>query len=91
MSSAFSAAKEESFLPNPWQMNRTTPEPAQDHRSSKKNEPREIKIEAGVTSFAYEADVFGNALLAGKQQAPAPAMTWDDSLGNIRHAGCLAK
>ncbi len=72
------------FLPNPWQMNRTTPEPARIIVHLKNTEPREIKIEASVTSFAYEADVFGNALLAGKRQAPAPAMTWDDSLGNLR-------
>ena len=78
------------FLPNPWQMNRTTPEPARIIVHLKNTEPREIKIEASVTSFAYEADVFGNALLAGKRQAP-PAMTWDDSLGNLRHPRRVAK
>ena len=48
------------------------------------NDPREIVVDASATSFTYEADAFGNALLSGKRQAPAPAIRWDDSLGNIR-------
>jgi predicted dehydrogenase/aryl-alcohol dehydrogenase-like predicted oxidoreductase len=72
-------------LPNPWQANRTAPEPGQIliQRNDEK-QPREITIEASATSFAYEADVFGNALLSGKKQAPSPAMSRDDTLGNIR-------
>lgn len=43
-----------------------------------------IDLPSTVTSYAYEADVCGRAILAGNQQAAAPAMTWDDSLGNLR-------
>ncbi len=46
--------------------------------------PREIPIDSPVTSFTHEADVCGHAIMAGAQEAPAPAMTWADTLGNIR-------
>jgi predicted dehydrogenase len=46
--------------------------------------PQEITIPATVTSFTYEADVFGDAVAAGRKEAPSPAMTWADSLGNMR-------
>ena len=73
------------LLPSPWQANRTTAEPGRIilHRNGEK-EPQDITVEASVTSFTYEADVFGNAVLAGKRQAPAPAMSWNDTLGNMR-------
>jgi predicted dehydrogenase/aryl-alcohol dehydrogenase-like predicted oxidoreductase len=73
------------FLPTPWAMNRSAAEPGKIivHKNGEK-EPREITIEATVTSFSYEADVFGNAVLSGKKQAPSPAMSWDDTLGNLR-------
>lgn len=45
---------------------------------------REIAIDSDVTSFAHEVDVCGRAIRAGRQQAEPPAMTWADSLGNIR-------
>lgn len=51
----------------------------------RRGQPEEvIELPSAVTSYAYEADVCGRAILAGKQQAEAPAMTWDDSLGNLR-------
>lgn len=51
----------------------------------RRGEPaREIEIESPVTSFAHEADAVGRALRAGRRQAEAPAMTWDDTLGNAR-------
>jgi predicted dehydrogenase/aryl-alcohol dehydrogenase-like predicted oxidoreductase len=46
--------------------------------------PREIAVDSPVTSFALEADVCGRAIRAGRRQPDAPAMTWDDTLGNIR-------
>ena len=72
-------------VPNPYQANRTNAEPGKIivHKKGEK-EPQEITVPADVTSFAYEVDVFGRAALEGKKQAPSPAMTWDDSLGNIR-------
>lgn len=53
------------------------------HRKGVK-EPREIVTETPVTSFAMEIKLAGEAILAGRKQVASPAMTWDDSLGNIR-------
>jgi len=41
-------------------------------------------IPSDITSFCYEVDVCGRAILAGQQQAAAPAMSWDDTLGNLQ-------
>jgi predicted dehydrogenase/aryl-alcohol dehydrogenase-like predicted oxidoreductase len=73
------------FLPNPWVANRGGPDVGKIivNRQGEK-EPREIVVETNVTAFTLEVDVFGDAVAAGKKQAPAPAMSWADSLGNIR-------
>ncbi len=47
-------------------------------------EPREILIEADRGLYTLEADVVGEALASGARQAAYPAMTWDDTLGNMR-------
>lgn len=72
------------FIPNPWLCDRNKPDIGKIavHRNGKDAE--EIIDPTEVTSFTLEADVFGDALLAGKKQATAPAMSWSDSLGNIR-------
>jgi predicted dehydrogenase/aryl-alcohol dehydrogenase-like predicted oxidoreductase len=72
-------------LPNPFVCNRTAPEQGKIIVERKgEGAAREIDVEAAVTSFTYEADVAGNAILAGKKQASSPAMSWGDSLGNLR-------
>lgn len=43
---------------------------------------REEIVEAGCTSFAYEADAFAAGIALG--EAPAPAQSIDDTLGNMR-------
>jgi predicted dehydrogenase/aryl-alcohol dehydrogenase-like predicted oxidoreductase len=72
------------FIANPWVCDRKKPDIGKIivHRNGK--EPQEIICPAEVTSFTLEADVFGDAVLAGKKEAPAPAMSWNDSLGNMR-------
>ena len=51
----------------------------------RKGQPDEtIDIASGVTSYVYEADACGRAILAGRFEAESPAMTWADSLGNLR-------
>ena len=45
-------------------------------------EPREILIETEKRLFTFEADAVATYL--DKRQAPPPAMTWDDTLGNMR-------
>jgi len=44
--------------------------------------PREIDIESKDWLYALEADIVGENI--AKRQAPSPAMTWDDTLGNMR-------
>ncbi|CAN5502297.1 aldo/keto reductase [soil metagenome] len=71
-------------LPNPWVADRAHAEAGRIivHRNGEPS--REIAIEATVTSFTYEADVVGRAILSGVRQPSSPAMNWDDSLGNLR-------
>lgn len=71
-------------LPNPWVANRTNAEAGRIIVRRYGEPAREIDVPADQTSFTYEADVVGRAILEGRRQAPSPAMTWDDSLGNIR-------
>lgn len=44
--------------------------------------PREIRIEMPDWLYAIEADTVAAHL--GSRQAPSPAMTWDDTLGNMK-------
>ncbi|HEV7300867.1 MAG TPA: aldo/keto reductase [Tepidisphaeraceae bacterium] len=71
-------------LPNPWVANREKAQAGKIIMQKKGQPAQEIDVPADVTSFTLEADVFGRALLAGEKQAPAPAMTWADTMGNIR-------
>jgi len=73
------------FLSNPWVANRSAPDITQIivHRNGEK-EPTEITSTAHATSFTLEVDVMGDAISAGKKQAMSPAMSWGDSLGNIK-------
>ena len=45
---------------------------------------QEITVTNPVTSYAHEADVCGRAILAGKTEADAPAMGWQDSIENAK-------
>ncbi|HUP01275.1 MAG TPA: Gfo/Idh/MocA family oxidoreductase [Gemmatimonadota bacterium] len=44
----------------------------------------EIQVPSDGHLYGVEADVVGDAILAGRTEAEPPAMTWDDSLGNMR-------
>jgi predicted dehydrogenase/aryl-alcohol dehydrogenase-like predicted oxidoreductase len=72
-------------LPNPWVANRGAADIGKIivHKNGEK-QPTEFITETDVTSFTLEVDVFGDAVHGGKTQAPAPAMSWGDSLGNIK-------
>ncbi|MEI8198139.1 MAG: aldo/keto reductase, partial [Phycisphaerae bacterium] len=72
------------FIPNPWVCDRNQPDIGKIVVQRNGQEAVEISCPAAVTSFTLEADVFGAAVLAGRKQAPAPAMNWGDSLGNLR-------
>ena len=44
--------------------------------------PRDIRIETSEWLYAIEADAVATHL--GNRQVPSPAMTWDDTLGNMK-------
>jgi len=71
-------------LPNPWLANRKTAEAVKIIVHLNGKEPTEINIPVSVTSYALEIDTVGRAILAGQTQAPTPAMTWQDTLGNMQ-------
>lgn len=53
------------------------------HQSGK--EPEEIHILGeGIGLYTHEADLVARCIAEGRREAPAPAMTWADSLGNMR-------
>ncbi len=45
---------------------------------------REEPVASEHDLYAYQVDLLGQGVAAGKLQAPSPAMTWADSLGNQR-------
>jgi predicted dehydrogenase/aryl-alcohol dehydrogenase-like predicted oxidoreductase len=72
------------LLPDPYVMKRHGEQPGKIIMRRNGQDTEEIEIPSNITSFAHEVDVCGRAILAGDTQAPPPAMTWADSLGNLR-------
>ncbi len=73
------------LLPNPWAMSRGPAERGEIIiRKNGQAEPTIVHVDASDNSFTLEVDVFGDAVAAGKKQASSPAMSWGDSLGNIK-------
>lgn len=72
-------------LPNPWVCDRHQPEVGRLILQKRDGtSPQEILIPTEVTSFSLEQDVASGAILAGRSEPPAPAMTWADTAGNMR-------
>ena len=69
-------------LPNPWVAERDGESGGAILVNARGVEPEKLDIPSPVTSFALEADVVGAAIRDGRQQSDA--MSWADSLGNIR-------
>jgi aryl-alcohol dehydrogenase-like predicted oxidoreductase/predicted dehydrogenase len=69
------------FVPQPWTAGRDGGAPATFHVHKNGQPMREVSADAPVTAFTLEADLFAANLDRG--EAPAPAMTPDDSLGNM--------
>ncbi|HMB96501.1 MAG TPA: Gfo/Idh/MocA family oxidoreductase [Tepidisphaeraceae bacterium] len=69
-------------LPNPWLYDSANAEVGKIMVYRHNESPNEVSIEASGTSFTYEADAAGAAILSHKNQTPA--MSWNDSLGNTR-------
>jgi predicted dehydrogenase/aryl-alcohol dehydrogenase-like predicted oxidoreductase len=72
------------LVPGPYAASREGAMPGKIIVNRRGEAPQEITVDSPVTSFALEADVCGRAIRAGRQQPDAPAMTWEDSLGNLR-------
>jgi predicted dehydrogenase len=73
------------FLPDPWLCRRTGRQDGRIVVTSGSAKPEEIELPFEHTSYALEADVCGEAIRAGLVQPVHPtAMTWDDTLGNMR-------
>lgn len=72
------------LLPDPYVCSRSGAMPGRIVVRIRGQEEQVIEIPSEVTSYVYEADVCGRAILSGLQQAEAPAMSWDDTLGNLR-------
>jgi predicted dehydrogenase len=64
-------------VPSPWK-----PIQGQIVLSRGGSEPEAIEVPAPADCYALEADVIARNI--GRQQAPYPCMTWQDSLGNMK-------
>ena len=66
------------YVPSPWF--------CQEHTeivlSRQGKDPETIALDTPLTSYTLEADMLARHI--PERQAPPPAMTWDDSLGNMR-------
>jgi predicted dehydrogenase/aryl-alcohol dehydrogenase-like predicted oxidoreductase len=69
-------------VPNPYVANRSTPDEGKIivHRNGES--PREISVEAAVTSFGYEVDAFAAGVETGTPTYPAKSLA--DTVGNMR-------
>src|SRR5215211_2250204 len=72
------------FIPNPWAPAREGGTARMLLRRKGESEPQEVLVESPAPLYSIEADVVAEAVFAGRQQAPPPAMSWDDTLGNMR-------
>ncbi len=46
--------------------------------------PEEIPVPSEIPLYSVEADTVARCVAEGRQQAPYPCMTWDDTLANMR-------
>lgn len=66
------------FIPTPWLPGETATVHVQRHGQ----EPEELHFKLEENSYALEADIMAENI--EKRQAPWPAMSWNDTLGNMR-------
>ncbi|MCE9590495.1 MAG: aldo/keto reductase [Planctomycetes bacterium] len=72
------------FIPNPWTADRQNGGEFHIFVNRHGKPQEDIVIRTEVTAFTIEADVVARAVAEGKKQPPFPAMTWDDTLANLR-------
>ena len=68
-------------MPNPWVADRENPVTGRIIVKIGKEPEKVHEIPATATSFALEADGVARAIVEGRCEPDAPAMTWADSLG----------
>jgi predicted dehydrogenase/aryl-alcohol dehydrogenase-like predicted oxidoreductase len=71
-------------VPNPWTADRQKGNKISFTVHAKGKPAEEITTETDRTAFSLEADVVAQAVAEGKHEPQAPAMTWGDTLGNLR-------
>ncbi|MBM4148770.1 MAG: oxidoreductase [Lentisphaerae bacterium] len=70
------------LMKNPWGASREKPETGRMVLNAG-GKVTEFEVAVERTSFAYEADAAAEAIFAGRREPAAPAMTWNDTLGNM--------
>ncbi len=70
-------------VPTPWTADRQKGNTARFTVHAKGKPPQEIVAESDRTAFSLEADVVAQAVAEGRTEAPAPAMSWGDTAGNM--------
>jgi len=70
------------YLPNPWFPARNGGNASIFVHCNGEEQPEEIVIQAERELYAIEADTVAENI--ANRQAPPPAMSWDDTLGNMR-------
>ncbi|MCL6519640.1 MAG: aldo/keto reductase [Armatimonadetes bacterium] len=69
------------LIPAPW-FGSKAGEPARIVVNRNGEQPKEVLVPNDASSYTHEADIVAKNI--EKRQAPPPAMTWDDSLGNMK-------
>ncbi|HRR06843.1 MAG TPA: aldo/keto reductase [Victivallales bacterium] len=72
------------IVPNPWCADRSNPVNGKIIVEKYNSSSEEIIVQANKTSFAYEIDFFGEAVLSGSYQPQYPAMSPEDTIGNMK-------
>ena len=71
-------------VPNPWTADRQKGGTFTFTVHAKGKPAEQVTVETDRTAFSFESDVVAQAVAAGKQEPQSPAMTWGDTLGNLR-------
>jgi predicted dehydrogenase len=70
-------------IPTPWVPAKTGGQ-TEIHLHRTGQAPETITLRADHPLYTYEIDAAANAILRGRTQAQSPAMTWPDTLGNMK-------
>ncbi len=70
-------------LPDPWQASRGDATAGVIIVRKRGEDERKIEVPTDMNAFSHEAAMVARCVAAGQTQAPAPAMSWDDTRGNL--------